>query len=725
VKPVIRSRYINIIIAGAVVLALIAGLLTVHYAKQETEDSGVTQEYASKLFGGDIISIEITADQSEWEAMLENAMAEEYIMADVVINGTRFQSVGIRPKGNSSLSQVASSSSTDRYSFRIKFDKYIDGQTCFGLDTFVLNNMLGDNSYMKEYISYDIMNYIGVNTPLYDFADITVNGEKWGFYLAVEAYDDSYMSRVYGDSSGSLYNVKTMDKGDNDDNQTAADQTEMTEGQMPQRPEGGAGPGMPPGGERPEKPEGQMPDMTEGQMPDMPGARMTENDAAEGADLSAQPGADTADGPVETGQIAQNTLNAEDQTKSSRRNNMGGGRTSGGDLKYTDDDPDSYSAVFANAVGDTTEAEQQRVITALKNLSTGNELEKYFDTDQILRYMAAHTVVVNLDSYSSSMAQNYYIYENNGQVSILPWDYNFSFGGFQSGSASAVVNYPIDTPVSGVTLEDRPLFAQLLADEEYKAKYHQYLEEIVAGYFADGKWEAKVNQLDSLIAEYVESDPGAFCTFAQYKKALPALIKLGELRAESIAGQLDGTVPSTTEEQNNNTAALIAADSLNLSDLGKGTGGGGRGGNMGGQDPGNAAGETAAQNPADNDGGAVAQNPGENTGGAAPPAFESNSDDTTDQSLSNSTDQNLNNDSSKTARQKPGNDTGDTVRQNRTNADGKTTESNRPGQDRKGLEASETPAGSTDRPNDIIITGGLLAVLILAAVFIAHYKRKF
>jgi spore coat protein CotH len=179
---------------------------------------------------------------------------------------------------------------------------------------------------------------------------------------------------------------------------------------------------------------------------------------------------------------------------------MGGGRNSGGDLKYTDDDPDSYPAIFENAVGKTNAADHKRVITALKNLSTGAELEKFFDVDQILRYMAAHTVVVNLDSYSSIMAQNYYIYEKGGQITILPWDYNYSFGGFQSGSASTVVNFPIDTPVSGVTLEDRPLFARLLANEAYKAKYHQYLQEIVDGYFANGKWEAKVSQINSLIA---------------------------------------------------------------------------------------------------------------------------------------------------------------------------------------------------------------------------------
>ncbi len=530
----IKSKYTNIIIVVAVIFALVAVLLLLGYSNSEIANAGVTQQYQTKLFGGEIIDIDIIADQSDWDTMLENAISEEYIMVDVVINGTKFQNVGIRPKGNSSLTQVANNDTTDRFSFRLKFDQYIEGQTCFGLNTFVVNNMLGDSSYMKEYFSYDIMNYIGVDTPLYDFADISVNGEVWGFYLAIEAYDDSYLSRVYGDTSGNLYNVKSMDMGNKNDNQM------QNGGQMPDRPDGG-----------------QMP----------------------------------APFNIQDGQANENVPNLDSQTQDENRGNfkgggMGGRGSSGGDLQYSDDSTSSYSAIFNNAIGKTTEVDQQRVITALKNLSTGTELEKYFDVDKILRYMAAHTFVVNLDSYSSNLAQNYYIYENDGKITILPWDYNYSFGGFQSGNASSVVNFPIDTPVSGVNLEDRPLFEKLLANQTYKVKYHEYLDEIVTGYFADGKWAEKIEQLDSLIASYVENDPTAFCTYEEYQKALSALTSLGELRAESIMGQLKGTVPSTTEGQSENSGALISADSLTLSDLGNGMGGGGRG-NWGGQDPNN------------------------------------------------------------------------------------------------------------------------------------------
>ena len=67
------------------------------------------------------MTVDITVDEEEWAEMLENAINEEYISCDISINGQDFSSVGIRPKGNTSLSTVYSSDS-DRYSFKLEFD---------------------------------------------------------------------------------------------------------------------------------------------------------------------------------------------------------------------------------------------------------------------------------------------------------------------------------------------------------------------------------------------------------------------------------------------------------------------------------------------------------------------------------------------------------------------------------------------------------------------------
>ncbi len=502
--------------------------------------------------------------------MLDTAAEEQYISADVTINGQTVENVGIRPKGNSSLAQLVNSES-DRYSFKIKFDEYVKGQTWEGLDKLVLNNMTSDSSYMKEYLSYDIMSYIGVNAPLFSFADIMVNGEKCGFYLAIEDIDSGYLNRVY-DGEGELYKPESSEIGGGmggnrpQGGEQSADAAAQVDAPQNGDVNGDAGSGNAPQ-------NGAAPDSPAPGGGTFPGGGSFPNfGAAPQGDSTANGGATAQDGTAANG----------------GRGGFGGGGMGGGmgasngvSLQYTDDNTASYSAIFDNAETKADEEDYAQVITALKNLSTGTALETYFDVDSILRYFAAHTIVVNLDSYVSNMGHNYYLYENGGQLNILPWDYNLAFGGFQSGDASGVVNFPIDTPVSGVSMEDRPLLSKLLEVPEYLEKYHGYLQEIVDGYFSNGKFSETVDKIDLLISQYVENDPTAFCTFEQYNAAIVELKKLGELRGQSIAGQLAGTIPSTTEAQKGNASALIDASSVNLSALGT-QGGGNRGGGMGG-----------------------------------------------------------------------------------------------------------------------------------------------
>ena len=81
---------------------------------------------------------------------------------------------------------------------------------------------------------------------------------------------------------------------------------------------------------------------------------------------------------------------------------------------------------------------------------------------------------------SGNIAHNYYLYEKNGQLSLIPWDYNLAFGGFQSTDASSTINFPVDTPFSsGVSTEDRQFFMALLNLEEYREQYHAYLSQLV------------------------------------------------------------------------------------------------------------------------------------------------------------------------------------------------------------------------------------------------------
>lgn len=491
----IENKKINRLAIIFICIASLLSMFLVFFSSNQKKQIS-EPEYAQKIFGPEIISVEILADEKEWGDMIQNANKENFIKADVIVNGTSFKNVGIRPKGNSSLSQVTALKS-ERYSLRLQFDEYVTDQTCFGLDSFVLNNMITDNSYMKEYLSYDLMKDIGIQTPYFGYATIKVNSVNSGLYLAVETYGKSYETRINGNTSGKMYNVKSMDMAKNDKNQNPeAPQAPPQENNDQKKPN------QPPGGNSP----------------------------------------------------------------------MMQRETKGGDLKYTDDDISSYSNIFDNVVGKATSSDFKKIIKALKNLSEGNNLEKYFDIDSTLKYLAAHTFVVNLDSYSSSMAQNYYLYEYKSKITVLPWDYNMAWGGFQSKDSSSVVNFPIDTPVSGVEMSDRPLINQLLSNPDYLEKYHEYLAKILDSYFDNGKLEAKIDELNNRISKLVKEDPTKFCTFEEYKKSVETLKELALLRAQSINGQLSNTIPSTTSEQAKSPEKLIDSTNINLSDLGNGFG---------------------------------------------------------------------------------------------------------------------------------------------------------
>ena len=104
---------------------------------------------------------------------------------NVTIDGETAKNVGIRGKGNTSLSSVSSMDS-DRYSFKIEFDQYDSTLSYHGLDKPSLNNLIQDNTYMKDYLVYTMMNEFGAAAPLCSFVYITVNGEDWGLYLEEE-----------------------------------------------------------------------------------------------------------------------------------------------------------------------------------------------------------------------------------------------------------------------------------------------------------------------------------------------------------------------------------------------------------------------------------------------------------------------------------------------------------------------------------------------------------
>ena len=588
----ISNKHFNAIVAILMVIAICFSSLIVLLPKNITLATSITQpNYVTTIFDDDkIIEINIEMSEDAWQEMIDNASAEEYTSANITVNGTTYTNVGIRPKGNSSLSQIVADSTTDRFSFKLKFDKYIDGQTLDGLSKLVLNNNMSDTTYMKEYLSYKLLDSLNVPTPECAYAHITVNGEEWGLYLAVEPIEEEFIERHYGSINGNLYKPESdsVAMGNKDDNGQMQTPPDMNNGdnsmQMQTPPDMNNGDTSMQMQTPPDMSNGdtsmQMqppPDMNNGdtsiQMqtpPDMNNGdnsmqMQTPPDMSNGDNsmqMQTPPDMNNGDNSMQM-QTPPDMNNGDNsmQMPQSMPNGIGGGmggNSNGADLVWNGDDVSNYSSIFDNAIFKTTDSDDYtKILDMIEHLDSLEDIESYLNVDEVLRYFAVNTFLVNLDSYASNMKHNYYLYEDDGLVSILPWDYNLSFAGFQAGSASNAINFPIDSPVSD-SLEASPLIGKLLEVDKYKELYHQYLNEIVENFINNGTYETLITKVNSLISNYVENDATAFYTFEEYTNSLTHLINFGYDRATSITAQLDGSQPSTSYGNIDTTVDLTA-----------------------------------------------------------------------------------------------------------------------------------------------------------------------
>ncbi len=546
--------FIDKICCVAIVLALIVTIVFMNGERLGIQATSTAAGYESRLFDTSTVhTIDIVMD--DWEGFLEGCTDEEYVLCDLVIDNEAYKNVAIRAKGNTSLTQVANYGN-DRYSFKIEFDHYDSTKSYYGLDKLSLNNIIQDNTYMKDYLSYQMMGYFGVDAPLCSYVYITVNGEDWGLYLAVEGVEEAFLQRNYGSDYGELYKPDSQSMGGGRGN---GGQFNMEDWQQDQNQDIASSPWN--GSPSSEIPEEWMPPDA-GELPEQPG---TVQGQEEPETLSA-----TADG----GRFRGDRDTASEEAEQIPQKDMGnrGGSVMGSNdvsLIYTDDDYDSYTNIFDNAKTDITDADKDRLIDSLQQLNEGVNIEAVVNVDEVIRYFVVHNFVCNFDSYTGSMIHNYYLYEEDGQLSMIPWDYNLAFGGFQGAQdTTALVNYPIDTPVSGGTIESRPMLAWIFASEEYTQLYHEYFAEFIASYFDSGYFAQMIDSVQELIAPYVEQDPTKFCTYEEFETGVATLKEFCLLRAESISGQLAGTIPATSDGQSQDSSTLIDASDLNISDMG-------------------------------------------------------------------------------------------------------------------------------------------------------------
>lgn len=137
-----------------------------------------------------------------------------WVEATVEFDGNIWSHVGIRYKGNSSLTSAWSSSSL-KLPFKLDFDEWedtypaIDNQRFFGFQQLSFANGFSDATYLRETLTYDLMQDAGLVAGETAFYEVVLDyGEgpvSLGIYTAVEVIDDTVIENAFGDDSGNIY----------------------------------------------------------------------------------------------------------------------------------------------------------------------------------------------------------------------------------------------------------------------------------------------------------------------------------------------------------------------------------------------------------------------------------------------------------------------------------------------------------------------------------------
>lgn len=543
------------------VLMLIVAVFLWGVVEPVQGDGNHTVGYEALLFDQSVVhTVDITME--DWDGFISKAMAEEYTQCSIAIDGEKYHNVAIRAKGNTSLSSVASMGST-RYSFKVEFDHYVKGMSYHGLDKISLNNLIQDATMMKDHLAYTLMNRMNVPSSLCSYVQINVNGEPWGLYLAVEGVEEAFLERN-GMTQGQLYKPDSMsfgggrgngqdfsfeqfrENGETDDVNSTNDASSETKASQQSGESGSSFGGS--SGAPGNRPEGDFASSGTGSaqetMPagfDTPGAP---NGEGMQPNASQMPGG--AGGGFNFGMGNDDVM-----------------------LIYSDDDPDSYSNIFNNAKTNVSKKDKTRLIETLRKLNAKEDLDNTVEKDEVIRYLAVHNFLCNDDSYTGMMVHNYYLFEEKGKLSIIPWDYNLAFGGFSASSnATSTVNSPIDAPVSGGTVDSRPLIAWIFSDEDALAEYHAAYDRFITENIKSGWLEEEISRIQELITPYLEQDSSTFYNMEEFEKGISTLRTFCQKRGESIRGQLDGTIPFTAQGQRENQAALVDASGIATSDMG-------------------------------------------------------------------------------------------------------------------------------------------------------------
>ena len=524
----IRSKKLERICIAAAAAALLLSVILIAGCLYFKEPAGQVQttavhsflsdDYADLLFDDSYVhEINLIVSDANWKNMVRFAEDEQYILCDAVIDGERIENIAIRPKGNSSLSAVKSTGS-DHFSFKIEFDHYRSDITYHGLDKLALNNLGQDVSCLKDYLTYHMMNEIGIPAPLSSYVMLKLNGEDFGLYLAVEAVEDSFALRNYGENRGNIYKPECF----------------------------------------------AMENVTPSAFIDTEGTVFSEDYTLLGPGDRADILGTAIRGPFEKA--------FGSSMEAAALHDMGSDTANyqvfydGAVFDIDREDRESLAAAIETLNSDPEKAvDYDSVIPYFIVHNFVCNYDGYTGIFVHNYYLREVDGKISMIPWDYNLGFGIFTFQT-ALTSFMGKDSAYQMEletGDAMDDATGMVNYPIDTPTFTVSVQDRPLLAAVLENETYLERYHEEFEKFLDQFFASGRFEKLFEEARDNIAPYV-AEGQTFYTEERFEAAAQAIHDFCILREESIRRQLDGTLPATLNGQSENWENLVDASGVDL-----------------------------------------------------------------------------------------------------------------------------------------------------------------
>ncbi len=162
--------------------------------------SDIDQDSSPDAYDDTVIrDLYFTFDDAGWESSLQRLGEDEYVFADLEVEGVTYEDVGLRIKGNSSAR-----GSGRKVPLNLTMDATVPGQELLGYDTLNLNSGFMNPTLAREILTLDTLrDYQPM--PGAAYARVHANGTYFGVYTLVEQIEGTFLDQWYETNDGVLF----------------------------------------------------------------------------------------------------------------------------------------------------------------------------------------------------------------------------------------------------------------------------------------------------------------------------------------------------------------------------------------------------------------------------------------------------------------------------------------------------------------------------------------